>query len=153
MVSGSRSERPDRALRATGQIFAVVDEPSAAPGIVGRLGEAGLETSRLTMLRGEEGAARIDATGSRTGIRARIRQILTFTMVDQMPDFVLYEAAVLDGRTVLAVPITSDAERVAAVRVLREAGAHFVNVYGRFATEEVIPWRGPELEIPSLLRR
>jgi hypothetical protein len=74
-------------------------------------------------------------------------------MVDQMPDFVLYEAAVLDGRTVLAVPITSEADRVATIRVLRDAGAHFVNFYGRFATEEIVPWRGPELRIPSILRR
>ena len=44
-----------------------------------------------------------------------------------MPDFVLYEAAVLDGRTVLAVPLSSDEDRLAAIRIFREAGAHFVN--------------------------
>ena len=70
-----------------------------------------------------------------------------------MPDFVLYEAAVVDGRTVLAVPMPSEASRSAAVAVLRQSGAHFVNFYGRFATEEIVPWRGPELDIPSLLRR
>ena len=142
-----------RAVRATGRIFAVVDEPADAPMIVRRLAEAGIGKESVTMLRGEEGAARIDATGTRTGVRARLRQILSFTMVDQMPDFVLYEAAVLDGRTVLAVPIASDAARTAAITVLRAAGAHFVNFYGRFATEEIVPWRGPELPIPSLLRR
>jgi hypothetical protein len=105
------------------------------------------------MLRGSEGAARIDATGTRTGVRARLRQILSFTLVDQMPDFVLYEAAVLDGRTVLAVPLGSDEDRPAAIRIFHEAGAHFVNFYGRFATEEIVPWRGPELDIPALLRR
>jgi hypothetical protein len=145
--------RVSRPVRATGQLFAVVDDPAAAPDVVRRLADAGVDTSNMTMLRGEEGAARIDATGVRTGVRARLRQILSFTMVDQMPDFVLYEAAVLDGRTVLAVPIASDAARTTSIRVLRDAGAHFVNVYGRFATEEVVPWRGPELGIPSLLRR
>lgn len=145
--------RVARPVRATGQLFAVVDDPAAAPDIVRRLADVGVDTSNLTMLRGEEGAARIDATGVRTGVRARLRQILSFTMVDQMPDFVLYEAAVLDGRTVLAVPIASDAARTTSISVLRDAGAHFVNIYGRFATEEVIPWRGPELRIPSLLRR
>jgi hypothetical protein len=142
-----------RALRATGQLFAVVDDPAAAPEIVRNLSADGVDTARVTMLRGPEGAARIDATGARTGVRARLRQILSFTLVDQMPDFVLYEAAVLDGRTVLAVPIASDGDRLAAIRVLREAGAHFVNFYGRFATEEIVPWRGPELDIPALLRR
>ena len=143
----------NRAVRARGQIFAVVDEPADTPAIVRRLAEAGLDTADVTMLRGEEGAARIDGTGARTGVRARLRQILSFTLVDQMPDFVLYEAAVLDGRTVLAVPIPSEASRPATVAVLRESGAHFVNFYGRFATEEIVPWRGPQLDIPSLLRR
>jgi hypothetical protein len=120
---------------------------------VRRLAEAGVDTSNVTMLRGEEGAARIDATGTRSGIRARFRQILSFTLVDQMPDFALYEAAVLDGRTVLAVPIRSEVARTAAIRVLRDAGAHFVNFYGRFATEEIVPWHGAELDLPSVLRR
>ena len=142
-----------RPLRATGQIFAVLDEPAAAPAVVQGLAEAGVDTTNVTMLRGEEGAARIDAIGTRSGIRARLRQILSFTLVDQMPDFALYEAAVLDSRTVLAVPITSDQARTATIGVLRDAGAHFVNFYGRFATEEIIPWRGPELRIPSVLRR
>jgi len=33
------------------------------------------------------------------------------------------------------------------------AGAHFVNFFGRFATEDVVPWRGPELPLPAWLRR
>jgi hypothetical protein len=142
-----------RPVRATGQIFAVVDEPADAPEIIRRLTEAGVDATNASMLRGEEGAARIDATGTRSGVGARLRQILSFMLVDQMPDFALYEAAVLDGRTVLAVPITSEPARSAAIGVLRDAGAHFVNFYGRFATEEIVPWRGPELDIPSLLRR
>ncbi len=145
--------RVARPVRTTDQIFAVVDEPVEAPDIVRRLREAGIDTDGVTMLRGEAGAARIDATGTRTGIRPRLRQILSFTLVDQMPDFVLYEAAVLDGRTVLAVPIPTEAARLSAVNVLRAAGAHFVNFYGRFATEEILPWRGRELDIPSILRR
>ena len=145
--------RVARPVRATGQLFAVVDDPADAPDLVRHLADAGVDTTNVTMLRGDEGAARIDATGARTGVRARLRQILSFTMVDQMPDFVLYEAAVLDGRTVLAVPIPSETARTTSIRVLRDGGAHFVNFYGRFATEEIVPWRGPELAIPSLLRR
>jgi len=142
-----------RQVRATGQLFAVVDEPRDAPDIVRALVESGVPRDDVTMLRGDEGAARIDAMGARTGLVARLRQTLSFTMVDQMPDFVLYEAAVLDGRTVIAVRNGSDSGRAAAVRVLRDRGAHFINFYGRFATEEIVPWRGPELEIPDVLRR
>ena len=83
----------------------------------------------------------------------RLRQATSFTLVDQMPDFVVYQAALLDGRAVLAIPIPSDDVKDAAAGILRERGAHFINMYGRFATEELDAWRGPELEIPDLLRR
>jgi hypothetical protein len=36
---------------------------------------------------------------------------------------------------------------------MRELGVHFINLYARFATEELDPWRGPELDLPSVLRR
>ena len=142
-----------RGLATTGKLLAVVDQAVDAPGIVAALGQAGIDTSEVSLLRGTEGAARIDATGAEGGLWARLRQATSFTLVDQMPDFVLYQAAILDGRTVLAVPIPSDDSRTAVVRILREHGAHFINLYGRFATEELDAWRGPELEIPSLLRR
>ncbi len=45
----------------------------------------------------------------------------------------------------------------AAVRrardVLAAYCAHFMNRYGRFSTEEISPWRGPELRLPGYLRR
>jgi rhodanese-related sulfurtransferase len=145
--------RASRGLATTGKLLAVVDRAVDAPRIVAALGQAGIDTSEVSLLRGEEGAARIDATGAETGLWARLRQATSFTLVDQMPDFVLYQAAILDRRTVLAVPIPTGVLKAAAVRILREHGAHFINLYGRFATEELDAWRGPELEIPSLLRR
>jgi hypothetical protein len=130
-----------------------VDDPADVPGIVTDLARAGVDPNEVTMLRGTEGAARIDATGAGAGTRARIRQALSFTMVDQMPDFIVYEAAVTDGRTVLAVPVQSEETKRAVRQILREHGAHFMNFYGRFATEELDAWRGAELNIPSFLRR
>jgi hypothetical protein len=39
------------------------------------------------------------------------------------------------------------------VERMRAIGAHFINFYARFATEELDPWRGPELDLPGALRR
>ena len=78
---------------------------------------------------------------------------MSFTLVDQMPDFILYEAALLDGRAVLAVRLTSTETKLTARQILHDHGAHFINFYGRFATEELDAWRGPELDIPDILRR
>ena len=142
-----------RTLSATGHLFAVIDDPADAPGAIAQLARTGVDPNEVTLLRGGEGAARLDATGETTGLLGRLRQALSFTMVDQMPDFILYEAALNDGRAVLAVPIRSDQTKGDVVRVLRELGAHFINLYGRFATEELDPWYGPELDIPGVLRR
>jgi hypothetical protein len=78
---------------------------------------------------------------------------MSFTLVDQMPDFVLYEAALLDGRAVLAERVTSTEAKLAARQILHDHGAHFINFYGRFVTEELDPWRVLELDIPDVLRR
>jgi hypothetical protein len=64
-----------------------------------------------------------------------------------------YERALRDGRAVVMVHVHGDAPKVAAQRILKSHGGHFINYYGRFATEELDMWRGPEPEIPGYLRR
>jgi hypothetical protein len=76
-----------------------------------------------------------------------------FMAADQEPDFALYLAALRDGRAVLAVRVRDTAVRARVVERLRGTSAHFINVYGRLATEEVTPWRGPELPLPGWLKR
>jgi hypothetical protein len=78
--------------------------------------------------------------------------MVQFTTMDQMPDFRAYEAALIDGRTVVGE------EHVARNRQLvgvdpNASGLHFLNFYGRWSTVEVSPWRGPELDLPDYLRR
>ena len=36
---------------------------------------------------------------------------------------------------------------------VRDQGGHFVNYYGRFATEEIVRWRGSDPDVHSLLKR
>lgn len=140
-------------VRATDHVFAVVDDAAAVPAVIAALVQAGIPSNDMTLLRGAEGASRIDATGGRSGLAGRLRQAMSFTLTDQMPDFALYEAALRDGRAVLGIPIESEPQKDAVARVLRERGAHFANYYGRYVTEELDAWRGPELDLPSLLRR
>jgi hypothetical protein len=73
--------------------------------------------------------------------------------MDQMPDFLTYEAALRTGRAVLAVRVKDRRSMLAARDRLLEAGGHFMNFFGRFSTEEVVRWRGPELELPGYMRR
>ena len=73
--------------------------------------------------------------------------------MDQLVDFAWYEWALRDGRAVVMVRVRGDAPKAHASAVLDRHGAHFVNYYGRFATEEISRWRGPEPDVAAILKR
>jgi hypothetical protein len=136
-----------------GRLYGVIDDPGAGAPAVDALAGVGIDPSRVEVLRGDTAADTFDGTGSRHGPLARLRRALEFTLMDQMPDFAWYEAAIREGRTVVSVR-TSDSELAhKAADVLIDRGAHFVNYFGRFATEEIARWRGPEPRLPDYLRR
>ena len=134
-------------------VVAVVNDPSAAAAAARDLEAAGFEAGAITVLEGPQGAARIDGMGRAHGLGSRLRRLLAFTVMDQLPDFVLYERALREGRSVLIVRAPGDADKRRAHEILRARGGHFANYYGRFATEELDLWRGPEPDIPDVLRR
>ncbi len=131
----------------------MLDDPGAAARAVDALVVSGVEASRIEVLRGDVAADTLDGTGARHGLGARLRRAVEFTLMDQAPDLAWYEAAIRDGRSVVAVRVSDEAAVRAAVEVLRASGGHFIHHYGRFATEEFESWRGPEPEVPDYLRR
>ena len=137
----------------TNRLMAVFDDPTAAASALAELRASGIPTRDLEILRGPEGAARVDGTGEIGGGLARIRRWIDFTLMDQLVDFAHYEFALRDGRAVAMVRIEGDAAKAAALDILRRHGGHFINYYGRFATEELDLWRGTEPDVSDLLRR
>jgi len=137
----------------TNRLMAVVDAPDAAESAAAALGRAGFAGDAVLVLRGDRDADRIDSMGKVGGGLARVRRLLSFTLADQMVDLAVYEAALRDGRTVFSVLARDDADKDRARQALAGAGAHFMNFFGRFATEDVAPWRGRELPLPPYLRR
>ena len=131
----------------------MIDDDEAAAATVSDLRAAGFAGDAITVLRGPADADRMDGLGSAHGLRGRLRRLAAFTVMDQLPDFVLYEHSLREGRTVLAVDVRSDTDKRRVHAVLRAHGGHFANYYGRFATEELDLWRGPEPNIPGALRR
>ena len=95
----------------------------------------------------------MDGTGEVSGWLGRLRRAFDFTLMDQLVDFAAYERALRDGRAVVMVRVHGDAPKAAAHEILKRHGGHFINYYGRFATEELDLWRGPEPAIPGYLRR
>ncbi len=73
--------------------------------------------------------------------------------MDQLPDFLVYERAIEDGRAVVAVRASGHGAVDRARVILERFDAHFLNYFGRLSTEEISLWRGDEPAIPDVLRR
>jgi hypothetical protein len=140
-------------LPVTNRLMAVLDTAAAAAAATAALAGAGFGGDAVLVLRGDRDADRIDSLGNAGGIWARARRLLSFTLVDPAVDLAVYVAALRDGRTVLSVLVAGEEAKARARQALAGAGGHFINFFGRFATEDVAPWRGPELPLPSYLRR
>jgi hypothetical protein len=145
----ARAER----LATTNRLMAVLDTPEAADAATAALAREGFASDAVVVLRGGGDADRIDSLGNAGGVWVRARRLLSFTIADQVVDLAVYVAALRDDRTVISVRAAGDGERERAKRALAGTGAHFVNFFGRLATEDIVPWRGRELPLPPWLRR
>ncbi|MES1239692.1 MAG: hypothetical protein ABUL57_02395, partial [Chloroflexota bacterium] len=134
------------------QVLGVVDSDASADRAVGDLAAAGVPAAGIQRFSGAADAERFDATGERHGVGARMRRIVQFSLMDQLPAMAWYEAALRQGRSVLAVRTTNRADTQRAVDAMRAAGGHFINRFGRLATEEFARWRGPEPPVASLMK-
>ncbi len=145
---------PHRAIGyPTNRLLAVIDDPSSAASAMSELAGSGIATSDLELLRGDEGADRMDGTGEVSGWLGRLRRAFDFALMDQLVDFAWYEWALREGRAVVMVRVRGEGPQASVRAILKRHGAHFVNYYGRFATEELDLWRGPEPEVADRLRR
>ena len=126
-------------LSTTNRLLAVLDDPSAADDAVAALVEAGLQADAIAVLVGPKGERRLTPPSSLWG---RTMRFISFIAADQAVDLDWYRAALAGGRAVLVIHAARAEQRRQAIEVLRRSGAHFVNHYGRMATEDVVPWRG-----------
>lgn len=142
-----------RKVVTVNRLMAVVDRPETATAATDALLREGFPAEAVTVLRGDADADRMDSLGKRRGRLARLWRLVQFTQMDQMVDLAVYEAALRDGRAVVTVHARRVEQRERAKRALAAAGAHFMNFFGRIATEEVSRWRGKELPLHPALRR
>jgi hypothetical protein len=137
---------PAAKFTTTDRLFAVLDDPEAADTVARRLVDSGLAADRVTLLRGDGAASWIEAASR--GAWGVLSRAIAYMAADQAVDMATYQAALRDGRAVLMLHVTDRAERERAIDCLERAGAHFMNHYGRFATEDISRWRGQPPEVP-----
>lgn len=138
---------------ARGRLLAVVDTKAGLDAIVAALADAGIGPEAIEIFTGDEGAKAFDGRGESNGPPARLLRTVQFTLMDQMPDFAYYEAAARQGRFVISVRTRGEAQSKRAVEIFREHGAHFINRFGLFTTEEYERWHGKEPDLPGFMRR
>jgi hypothetical protein len=134
------------------QVLAVLDDEESARRALAAIRAVGVPAGDVETFSGPDDAARFDATGARHGILARLRRLMQFSLMDQLPALAWYEAALREGRHVIAVRTRDRRTTLAIVAALVSAGAHFINRFGRVDTEEFARWRGPEPRVASLMK-
>jgi hypothetical protein len=128
----------------TDHLMGVLPSPAAADAAIAELERAGIARDGIRVLVGEEEALRIDGRGMHHGLVARLYRLIQFTQMDQAPDFRRYEREARRGCPVIAVKEVDPARRKTVRAILRAHGAHFTNFYGRFFTETLDPYAGPD---------
>jgi hypothetical protein len=140
-----------RTISLANHLVAVFDDHPQAVSAGRALSRLGIGDEDIRLLRGEEGARAFDSDG-RTGAWLRLSRLSGYFSADQSSDMPMYDAAIKDGRTVLAVRVTGRPKAPAIAAVIAEGG-HFLNYYGRLQSEEISRWRGQELILPPFLPR
>jgi hypothetical protein len=130
----------------TNQLLGVIDDPEVAEHAVAALVAAGFGAADVTLMSP-------DAEQKPPRRWTRLVRVFQFMSMDQGPDFHYYEAAVREGRAVVGVRIRGRGRLEQARDLLQAHGAHFLNFFGRFQTEEITQWRGPEPKIADFLKR
>lgn len=144
--SGPAPARPTGWLLGypTDHLLGILPSSAAAEEAVAALRAAGIAPDAIRVLVGEEAALRIDGRGTHHGIVARLYRLIQFTQMDQAPDFRRYELEARRGHPVIAVRETGPGRRTTIRAILRRHGGHFTNFYGRFFTETLDPFAGPD---------
>jgi len=126
-------------------LLAVIDDPGQATVAAAALLAAGFDSRHVKVLHGATADGSLAGLPTSSGPIGQLIRLIQFMSMDQTPDLRLYEAALDDGRAIVAVHGGSRERLLEARDILAVHGAHFQNHFGRYATEEFSRWRGPEL--------
>ena len=137
----------------TGWTLSVLGTAEQADAAAAELRAAGVPTGDIVVISGDDVAAQIARLGTSSGFLARARRTMQFLTMDQLPDLHVYEVAVEEGHPLVGVSIADADARRDAIAVLRRHGAHFINRFGAWATEEIAPWRGEMPDRPLHMHR
>jgi hypothetical protein len=134
------------------RVLGVLDDRATLDRALATITSLNIPDRDVETFTGATDAARFDSTGAHHGILARLRRAMQFGLMDQLPALAWYEAALRENRHVIAIRTADRATTRKVVEALKAVGAHFINRFGRFDTEEFARWRGPEPRVANFMK-
>ena len=126
----SFSEPPEGLLKSpVDRVIAHLDTPDAVTAAIDDLTEAGFDRDEIYVLCGQQGAERLDVSGSQHGLGGRIYRFLEW-LGDEHEVLLASEEHLSAGGLVIGVPADED-EKETASRILRESGGHEIYHFGK----------------------
>jgi hypothetical protein len=120
----------------TNRVAGTINEPADAQAAVEELIEAGFSMDQIDVLYGEEGMRRLDPSGEKHGLLARLQR--TFLQLNEEPKHLRHHVEdVLAGRFVFMVLAEEPEKREKVGEILKSHGGHFINFYGRWAMQSL----------------
>lgn len=117
-------------------IIFVVDEPDELDAIADALRQGGKDSDDLKVLAGPEGAARLDSTGRRGGMKHRIRRLVG-TFGDEHGELSAIEEELQRGAMAMAVAVRDEEDKQELARLLRGYDVRHLRFYGRMTVEDL----------------
>ena len=136
-TAGDASHR-DRRLFPYNSVVGVVDDLDQVDATVKGLVDNGFAESEVNVLCGRRGVEIIDAKGKRKGVLARV-----FRMVDGMGEEREHTARHVKeleaGHFIVTTEVGDQSAKDRARDTMKANGAHFINYYSRWSTEDLAP--------------
>lgn len=112
-----------------GTVVGIVDDPESAAAALDGLIAAGVPEEEITVLYGDAGADRLDASGQRHGLLGKVRRLVQNYGDQDLPHVRRQAAELRRGNFVISAPAGDD-DRDFVADILTTHGGHFVNHYG-----------------------
>jgi hypothetical protein len=124
-------------------VLGVVDDSDQVTCTLDTLSGTFLDTE-LKVSCGALQAERLRASTGRKGLLDKVLQVAEFLGIDndELEVKHRYEKALQDGRFVIHVLAKTDDRKQLAAQSLKGCGGHFINYFGGFTREAIVPWQG-----------
>jgi hypothetical protein len=117
-TAGRQPRKDPTVFSLINRLVGVVDDPADTDRIRARLEAAGIPAEDIEVLVGREGAIRLDSTVG-GGWRQRVVRLTQYLVTDQSTEYVMQDAALRDGRALVAVLLRDRSRKSAATRCSR----------------------------------